>query len=89
MRARAAADPKQFFDIDYRELVSTPIETVRRLYAHLGRPLTPEVESRMRTWLQDNQQNKYGTHRYTLEQFGLSNDVVHERFANYITEFSL
>jgi hypothetical protein len=37
----------------------------------------------MREWTQGNPQNKYGKHRYSLEQYGLSTDGIRTAFAQY------
>ena len=62
-RIRDTADPKRFFDIEYRELVSDPLGMVERLYDHLGYAFTPQLADRMRAWLRENQHDKHGTHR--------------------------
>jgi hypothetical protein len=41
------------------------------------------------TWLAANPPDRYGRHRYTLEQFGLRAEEVHDRFAAYMRRFDL
>ncbi len=87
MHVRATADPKRFFDIDYRELVCEPLMAVQRLYSYLGWSFTPGVSARMADWLSRNTQHKHGTHQYTLEQFGVTRGMVDDRFADYIKTY--
>ena len=43
----------------------------------------------MRQWLAANRQHKHGAHRYTLEEYGLSEAQVHGDFSEYTKEFGL
>ena len=43
----------------------------------------------MRAHLRENPQHRHGSHRYSLEEYGLSADVVRERLADYIERFGL
>ena len=54
----------RFHDVYYSDLVREPIETVRQLYACLGFAWSEEVETRMRRFLVEYQQDGNGVHRY-------------------------
>lgn len=77
----------RFIDIDYRAVVSRPIDTVKTVYARFDRELTFEAEQAMRNFLAANPKDKHGTHRYSLAQFGLDADEQAERFAGYRARF--
>jgi len=83
MAARASADPAQFLDVTYPELVADPIGTVRTICEYFGYPFDAEFEARARRRLAEDPQHKHGVHRYSLEQFGLDAAAVDERFAAY------
>jgi len=68
-------------DIDYVDLVQDPLKTVQHIYHFFGDRLSPEAIYKMEQWIADNPQNKHGIHRYSLEQFGLSEATVRERFS--------
>jgi hypothetical protein len=89
MAVRDGSPPEAFFDLHYHELVRDPVAAVRRVYAHLGRELTPFHERRMRAWLRDNPADKHGRHRYSLEQFGLDAEQENRRFAAYRERFGV
>jgi hypothetical protein len=89
MAARANADPKQFFDLDFRALVADPVAAVARLYDHFGFALSAEAERRMRAWHATNPQHKHGGHAYTLDAFGLREGAIRERFARYAERFGV
>jgi hypothetical protein len=89
MAVRAQADPAHFFDQPFRALVADPVAAVARLYDHFGFALSAEAESRMRAWHAANPQHKHGGHAYTLEQFGLREGAIRERFARYADRFGV
>lgn len=86
-RDNAGLPADRFIDIDYRAIVGSPIETVRKIYARFERELTTEAERAMREFLADNPKDKHGAHEYSLEQFGLDPDEQAERFAGYRARF--
>lgn len=77
----------RFLDIDYRAIVSSPIGTVKKIYAWVDRELTPAAEQAMRDFLAANPKDKHGAHRYSLQQFGLDADEQADRFAGYRARF--
>jgi len=89
MDVRAKADPAQFYDFDFRELVADPVAAIGRMYDHFGAALTPEAERRMRDWQTHNPQHKHGGHAYTLARFGLVEAEIRERFARYLQRFGV
>jgi len=78
---RAAADPEQFLDVQYADLVADPIGTVRCIYEYHSYDYSDEFENGMKQWLADNRQHKHGAHRYSLEEYGLKAETVRNDFA--------
>jgi hypothetical protein len=89
MAVRGRHDPRQFFDLSYREVVADPVAAVVRIYDHFGFPLSAGAESRMRAWHAANPQHRHGGHAYRAEDFGLSDGAVAERFARYVERFGV
>jgi hypothetical protein len=85
----AQADVLDVLDVDYRDLIADKIGTVRAIYKHFGLALSEETESAMREFVASNPQGKHGKHAYTSEEFGLSDDIVRARFADYIARNNL
>ena len=80
--------PKQrFFDVAYRDVVADPIGEVARIYAFLGRKLTPEAEAAMRRHTLEQARDKRPAHDYSLERFGLTEPQVAAAFAAYRERF--
>ena len=77
-----------FLDVSYSELMADPIRQISRIYNWLDIPLTEEVKEKMRQTLKDeNRVNKYGVHKYNLEDFGLSNEEVVNQLQVYMDRF--
>lgn len=83
MKARESLPASQFFDVKYEELIRSPVETVRKIYAHFGFEMNDEFVEKMKQWLVENPQHKYSVHEYRLEQYGLDAHFVNGQFAKY------
>ena len=75
--------------IQYARLVGGEIDTMRGLSGWLGDELTPDVESRMRGWLNQRRQARLGEHRYALEDFGLERAEIASLFSDYVDRFDI
>lgn len=89
MAVRESADPARFYDADFRDLVGDPVGVVKNIYRKFDYPFSSEFEIQMQRWVAENPRNKHGEHIYSLEQFGLSAEMIDERFADYIQRFSI
>jgi len=87
MEARGAADPVRLFDLRYEQFVADPVGSIRRIYAHFGFDYSASFDRGMEEYLRANPKNKHGTHRYAVEDFGLSRASVEARFADYVDRF--
>jgi hypothetical protein len=80
--ARSRHDPAHFLDVAYDDFVADPVAATFSVYEHFGLPL-PDV-SRAAITAADAQSREGGrapSHSYTLEEFGLTEAMVDERFA--------
>jgi hypothetical protein len=89
MELRDSRFPDRFVDVWYRDVQRDPMAEVRRIYAWLGRTLTPEAEAGMRRWLVDNARDKRAPHRYDLATFGFTREQLERDFAAYRARFIL
>lgn len=83
------ADDSMICDVQYNELMSRPLETIERIYAHFSMEFTGGARSAVTQWLAANPQDKHGRHKYGPEQFGLDADRMRERFSAYIDRFNV
>jgi len=89
LAAREQISEERFFDIRNDDVVKTPNAVFERVYAHLGIELSPELRNRLEDYNSRNAPGKFGSHRYTLEEYGLTFREVTEAFAGYIERFGL
>ncbi|NVO12346.1 MAG: sulfotransferase, partial [Bacteroidales bacterium] len=89
-RKQAESNPNshvRFIDKYYKDLLVDPISTMRDLYDQCGLTWSLSAEQQMNAFLAENRQHKHGKHQYSLEQFGLKEEQVRERFAAYNKRF--
>jgi Sulfotransferase family len=89
LRVRDRIGDDRFFHLHYAELLRDPIGQMRAMYGWAGDSLTPEVEGRMRRWLDENPQHKHGVSSYSLDQYGLTLDELEPVFEDYLTAFDI
>ena len=90
MAARAREpDDSRFVDVHYELMISQPLAAVQKVYDHFGIPFTDEARTAMQTFLDEKPKDKLGAHRYTLEEFGLDKDKVHEEYADYLSRYGV
>lgn len=87
MAFRDAGHDDRFLDIGFLDSVKDPLGVVNRIYAFLGKSLTPLAEDQMRHWTQDNARENRPPHDYTLEKFGLSEAGIARDFREYCERF--
>ena len=85
--AKAASTSSDILHLHYREVVSAPLEAVKKLYTHSGRTLGGEAEQRMEAWLAHR--SRKPRRRYSLAEFGLDAAALSERFAPYRDAFDI
>jgi hypothetical protein len=87
VRDRTPGD--RVLDVHYARLMRDPIPEMRRIHDFLELDWTPASEARIGSWIRANPQNKYGRHRYSLEDFGLSPNELDQRFKRYREYFDV
>jgi hypothetical protein len=76
--------PNDFYHVYYDDLVAAPLAQMKKLYAWLGDAWTASTESGMNAWLQANPQGRFGQHRYSLSEWGLSKQDLDCYFSDYL-----
>ena len=77
----------RIYDVKYEQIRTNPMPVFRELYRRAGHTLTPESEALMIEYERQNEQGKHGGHEYSLEQFGLSEEMIRRDFGAYIDRF--
>jgi hypothetical protein len=73
--------------VQYAELVSDPVGTVERLYGELGLEPGAGAFDAMEAELARRPQGVFGRHSYDLATYGLVEDELRERFADYVDRY--
>jgi hypothetical protein len=87
MAARARIGEDRFIDVYNDDVVHNPVGTFEKVYAHLGMDLTADMRSRITDYGARNAPGAFGTHRYTLEEYGLTEESVASAFRDYCERF--
>jgi len=85
--AARAKYPDRFYDLYYDDLVKDPIGAMKKLYNRFDLPYTSESESAQLKLLKQKPKGKHGEHRYSPEQFGLTNEGIRSRFQKYYQKY--
>jgi Sulfotransferase family len=79
--ARARRDPARFCDVAYAEFTADPVGVVESVYARFGLTLSGRAADAMRALVAGGAgTGARPSHRYSLEDFGLTREHVSERF---------
>ena len=89
LEARKRIGEDRFVDVRNADVISQPIATFERTYAALGMDFTDETRTAIEAYLDHNRQGAHGSHDYTAEEYGLTDAMVRERFAEYCERFGV
>jgi hypothetical protein len=78
-----------FVDLRFHDLMSDPIETIRRTYAQLEIALSAEAEDLMRAYLAAKPRAKHGRHHYSLQDFDIDARRVRDATTHYVDTFDI
>lgn len=74
--------PDRFIDVPYSALAADPVTTADRVTRALGLEDDGTSRQRMASYARQDRRRKPGSHRYTLERYGLSAQRVRQSFAS-------
>ena len=86
--ARDAIPRDRMIDVQYEDMEQDWRGTMERVYRFLGLDMEPAVPA-MQRYLDRSANLKRNPHRYSLEEFGLSEGEVNERFADYTETYGI
>jgi hypothetical protein len=66
-----------------------PVGTLRAAYARMGRPFGAEQAERVRGYLAEKPKGKFGTHRYTADEWGFDAAALRAHLAPYVDHFGV
>lgn len=77
----------QIVDCLYHELFRDPIAMVKSIYKKFDLEYSQVFEDRMKVYLDNNKQGKYGRHRYTNEEYGIDRDKLYQDHRAYFDKY--
>ena len=80
---REKLPPELFVDCSQREFVDHPLAVVEKVYAAFGLDLDDTSRSAMQAHIDANPKGKHGKHEYDLAEYGLTRELIQDRFAFY------
>jgi hypothetical protein len=83
---RARLPEELFVDCSQREFVDQPMAVVDKVYRAFDLPLSEESRTAMQAHIDANPKGKHGKHEYDLSEYGLTRELIEERFAFYISD---
>jgi len=89
MATRETIDPERILDVQYVDFVDDTMAVVDRVYQHLSLPYPDEARDAIAAYVDDHPRGKHGSHDYKLEEFGLTEKQVLDRFAKYIDTYQI
>ena len=84
LAARAKLPEDIFIDCSQQEFVDHPMELIDRVYSKFEMPLSVESRAVMQAHVDSNPKNKHGKHEYDLSAYGLTKDIIDQRFDFYL-----
>lgn len=78
-----------FFDIDYKDIVSDPIGCVRKAYIKSDGCFSRDQENVVARYYENDRQGQHGKHSYSAEEYGLSKAMIRERVKKYLDFYAL
>ena len=84
---RKTADPDRFIDVRYEDQLASPHGFVHIVLDRLGVPQSNEIDAHITEWLEENAREKRATHKYSIADFGLTEEQIKKDFAAYSAQF--
>jgi hypothetical protein len=89
LEARCRIGEHRFIDIWNDDVVAQPIETFRKLYDWLDFELKPDLAAKLEDYRRRNAPQGSGKHRYSAQEYGLTDTRIRSAFSDYVERFRL
>jgi hypothetical protein len=81
---RAAGElPDRILDSHFKELMADPVGAVEKLYGQMNRKFYGEHADAIRSYLEAKPKGKFGTHKYSPEEWGFDPTAIREKMRPY------
>ena len=79
----------QITDIHFHDLMTNPTETIKQAFQTLDIDFSEDFSKKILQYLSGRPREKYGKHHYSIEDFGLTNREIRERFRFYTDHYNI
>ena len=79
--------PQQFFDVTQADLNRDPLAVIESIYDYFGLELTSDTIELMQQRIGLNPERSHGVHSYSIEQFGIEEADIRDRFSAYMEQY--
>ncbi len=83
------AEAGTFMDIQFTDLIAEPVAVLRRIYAFIDLEFDSTAEEEARSFLNSNDNRRFGRHVYNLSDFGLSSEEVRNVYSDYRSTYAI
>ena len=89
MATRERISPERILDVQYSDFMDDTMAVVDGMYRHLSLPYPDTTRSAIAAYVDAHPRGKHGSHDYKLEEFGLTEQQVLDRFSSYIDTYNI
>jgi hypothetical protein len=87
--ARKKVGAERIIDIQFTDFVADPLVTAKTIYQHFDLPMDAQVSAALTNYAKAHPMGKHGKHEYDLDEYGLSEQQILQRFGFYIERFDI
>ena len=80
---RASIGAEHFFDYRFTDFVDKPLALISDTYDFFRLPMDTPLSHQFADYIAQHPKGKHGDHRYSFEEFGLTEDMILQRFDFY------
>ena len=74
--------PDNFLDLEFLNMIKDPLDEMTKIYEFIGEPFGEKTEVAMEAWREENK-HEMGAHKYSLEEYDLTESQINDNFAKY------
>ena len=78
--------PDNFLDLEFLNMIKDPIDEMKKIYEFIGEPFGEKTEVAMEAWREENK-HEMGAHKYSLEEYDLTESQINDNFAKYQQQY--
>ena len=87
MSDRKSLSDNQIVDIQYDEFINNPIEVIKHTYSQLNFDMNIATENNIQNYLIKDKEITKLKHKYSLEEYGLSKQIIKSQFRDYMLNY--